>query len=95
MKRFLINLLRKFKSVIFANNSDWVPIGERFPNESEYLKDNGWFMVTRQWENRVFVSDAHLSTWDDEWETDYYGGTLDDVIAWQPLPEPYRPKEGK
>jgi hypothetical protein len=72
-------------------NGGWIPCSERLPNKDEYLKHKGRFIVTDG--NRTYVT--HF----DIYETQKFGvpqlnGFCEDnkVIAWMPLPEPY--KEG-
>lgn len=69
--------------------SEWIPCSERLPSESDY------YLVT-------IIDDTGRKTLGCIWfahEGDYYGESewrelddFDDVIAWMPLPEPY--KEG-
>lgn len=67
----------------------WIPCSERLPNEEEYRKNNGMFNVTDG--NRSY------SEWFDPYDKKGFGeptmcGFRVDrcVIAWQPLPEPYK-----
>jgi len=59
--------------------SGWVPVGERLPKEDE----------------EVLITLAHgKATWaylyQGEWNTMFSTYPIERVIAWQPLPEPYR-----
>lgn len=76
----------------------WIPCSERLPNKEEYLKNDGRFIVTD--ENRVYQSiyDIYINKgfmtlqvkclidlgYQSSFEVDKR------VIAWQPLPEPYK-----
>lgn len=93
MERELINdmgnAIRVMSIMSKQLNNGWIPCIERRPNREEYLKDDGRFIVTDG--NRRYQShyDKYLKTF----VTDkLIGGLTEDkcVIAWQPLPEPYR-----
>lgn len=69
------------KRRILNNMSEWILCEDRFPNETD----------------DVLVNDIHKNLWvgcyhsGGYWE-DNYGNLTDnhDVIAWMPLPEPYK-----
>lgn len=74
----------------------WIPCSERFPNKEEYLKDDGRFILddgNRRYQGLFDIYDGkfkfskHISGIKYELFEDRC------VIAWQPLPEPYR-KDG-
>lgn len=78
-------------------NNGWIPVEERLPSKEEYLKDDGRFIVTdgnRSYQSiydiyrRCFrtLKSRFVSQW--EFEEDKC------VIAWQPLPGPYK-QEGE
>ena len=61
----------------------WIPCSERLP------KLNGYYLTTIKWgedfyEVDVYEYDSYYKEWN---EGEYFGGT---VVAWQPLPKPYR-----
>ena len=66
-------------------NDDWIPVEERLPKEPKYIEDS--YIV--QTENIITPFSAY---WDGKEWTDVNDEPLE-VIAWQPLPEQYRPKE--
>ena len=72
----------------------WIPVSERLPNHDEYIKNNGLFNVSDG--NRTY------SEWFDIYDTQkfgeptMYGFRVDHaVIAWMPLPKPYKPQESE
>lgn len=85
--------------------NEWIPVGERMPEErnsmfAKFKGTNKWkeamfekisnnVLVTISYRSSLFVRQAH--TVDGKWKTDLLalGGT---VIAWKPLPEPYKEK---
>lgn len=83
-----------------VSNNGWIPCSDRLPNKEEYLKNDGRFIVTDG--NRVYQSiydiyichcfrTSHSLPFGPSYKTSY---EIDNcVIAWQPLPEPY--KQGK
>ena len=87
-----INMLREafiagFKKGVFCSKPKWIPVSERLPEESvEVLvcSDNG----------DIEVADCYYSTEIEGmtvWLTS--GWRFGKVIAWMPLPEPYKREE--
>lgn len=70
-------------------NNDWIPCSERLPNQ------NGVYNVTRLIDD-AFISDSAYFDGQDTWHNDnrvnHARSYLTDIVAWQPLPEPYKPK---
>ena len=68
-----------------AENDGWISVDERLPEEKT--------------EVLCCFEDGTVQTLWPDWKRDGFGDYLDDdlnptqVIAWQPLPEPYKPKE--
>lgn len=77
---------------VYANDS-WIPVEERLPNKREFQeaycrnKYAAEFLVTIEGATRPTTLYFKNNSWFDE-ERNYYK-----VIAWQPLPEAYHPKE--
>ena len=74
-------------------NDDWIPVKERLPEEGEkcIITDKYGYM-------RDGIIYDYADSKDDKpsfhrWDDEYWQCFRPDVIAWQPLPEPYRPKE--
>lgn len=74
------------------SNRRWIPCSERLPSKEEYCKCNGQFIVTNG--NRTYA------TYFDIYDTLRFGEpTINhfridrSVIAWQPLPKPYKESE--
>lgn len=68
----------------------WIPVEERLPEVPKELED------AHCPEFNVMIKGAEKSTtlkysWDGAWFDD--SGNVYNVIAWQPLPEPYKPKK--
>ena len=67
----------------------WIPVSERLP-EKEDLSDDG-FVLVQEGQGAMFKGryDVDMSTWYDDVGLTFYNG----VIAWQPLPQPYKESE--
>ena len=83
-----------------TENVGWIPCSERLPNKEEFLKHDGRFVVTdgnRCYQSiydiyegifrtiKLYNNGGSVRGWNFEFD-----GC---VIAWQPLPKPYKPKE--
>lgn len=65
-------------------NGDWIPCSERLPDECEY------YLVCD--ELSTFIAEYADNEWryhSEDNEKDYH---IVNIIAWQPLPDPYQPK---
>ena len=67
----------------------WIPCSERLP-EKEDLSDDG-FVLVQEGQGAMFKGryDTDMSTWYDDVGLDFSHG----VVAWQPLPQPYKESE--
>lgn len=89
----------KVKDIIRKHMNDgWIPCEERLPTKEEYLKDDGRFILddgNRRYQGLFDIYDGkfkflkHISGIKYELFEDKC------VIAWQSLPEPYRPEKGE
>lgn len=73
------------------NISSWIPVEERLPNEQEFKKACSLRSIFAEFivmidgsEKPTTLDYCKDGTWMDEFGTEY------NVIAWMPLPEPYR-----
>lgn len=64
---------------------EWIPCSERLP-EKPMFADQGYIVQQKH------VTDPFCLYWNGENWTDVYNEIEEDVIAWMPLPEPYREK---
>lgn len=73
-----------------AEMGDWISVEERLPNQ------NGVYNVTRLIDD-AFISDSVYFDGQDTWHNDnrvnHARPYLTDIVAWQPLPKPYKPKK--
>lgn len=74
-----------------SSNDSWIPVSERLPEVPEGTED------VYCPEFNVTIKDASKATTlkyapDGTWFDD--SGEVYNVMAWKPLPEPYRPEEG-
>lgn len=78
-------------------NNGWIPCSERLPEEGQRVlaTHEGGLNPKRQVIEHFFQDGRFLNNW--EMDTDPKSETfgqryMGDVIAWQPLPEEYKPK---
>ena len=81
-KLFVEDIIRKHM------NDGWIPVGKRLPTKEECEKDNNEFLVQTDTGKRFSCEYDPLANGYDNplWCCNV------PVVAWQPLPEPYRPE---
>lgn len=67
------------------SNNGWIPCSERLPE----MYDNN-LICTKSGGKTIACVVSECGDW-----SDMYGNVVSNVIAWQPLPAPYQPKEDK
>lgn len=65
--------------------AEWIPCSERLPERGVWLH----YLVTLK-EGHGFRDDVYEAFFDKGWHIDCYELADDDIIAWMPLPKPYR-----
>ena len=63
--------------------SRWIPCSEKLPPQPE-MGDDGYIV------QQCDVIEPHSAYWNGEYWSNSVGDRIDDIIAWQPLPKPYR-----
>lgn len=61
----------------------WIPVSERLPDDNEYV------LVTYNHEGQNIVDFLRFNL-PNKWEESFGEYEIDNVIAWMPLPEPYK-----
>ena len=86
------NIIRKHM------NDGWIPVEERLPEENG---DDGEFIVTdkdaRIWSGIYYGITEETDEYPcfHKWDEEMWHCYKPDVIAWRPLPEPYRPERSE
>ena len=88
--KFRCDAGRRIEKIIRKHMNDgWIPVECKLP------KTNGIYNVARHIDGH-FISDSSYfdgqNTWHSDNRVNHSRPYLADVIAWQPLPEPYRPE---
>lgn len=66
--------------------TQWIPVSERLPKKPE-RGENGYIVQKKR------VAEPFSAYWDGERWTNEDDDVVDGVMAWMPLPEPYREDE--
>lgn len=87
--RFVVDAYERIKGLPPAQpERKWIPVSERLPEEGKQVLvcDDGGFIYTAEYE----VSSDGEPRW---YESVEYR-PMDDVVAWMPLPEPWKGEAG-
>ena len=78
--RQLAEYLKELKQL--REQTKWIPISERLPNKKEEV------LATTEW-GEITIAERYI---ENEWiiQEGYNNADDDDIIAWMPLPEPYK-----
>ena len=90
VKEIIRSYMDDGKDINVPSNGGWIPVEERLPKDGQEVLV--WYEYFRYGEyNRMFETYGIGWQFDGHWSGDV-SGTKARCIAWQPLPEPYRPK---
>lgn len=84
LEEYKKSILRIIDEQQTENNDNWIPVEERLP-EHDYET-----VLCVDAVDYYFVA---VYTKKDGFRTEDFGADYENIIAWQPLPKPYRPKE--
>ncbi len=77
----------------------WIPCSERLPDREEYIKNDGRFIVTdgnRRYQSIFDIYSKKFKTMNQISPVGWFSLVEDkSVIAWQPLPEPYKSSDSQ
>lgn len=77
----------EFNKLLQEPERKWIPVSERLPE-----KDGYYFVTKRFIDGRIKTDIEPFWTGADWWKSEFHfdGIGLWEVLAWQPLPEPYK-----
>ena len=70
----------------------WIPVAERLPEDGTYLTTLDGELVGQE-EPFTGMCGIENGKWDEGYALDSEHDWIEDVVAWMPLPEPYRESE--
>ncbi len=89
---FYLALDLAIKALEESEQDEWIPISEKLPNRNEV------YNVTRIIEGTRLTDASYFdgqNTWHRDTGVNHGRPYLTDIIAWQPLPEPYKGDEAE
>ena len=84
IKRIINELSDEYKSNLSGNLTGWIPCSERLPEEKDDV------LVWKDDMHSIARFNKPTKSW---YSNDFPFDESDEVIAWQPLPEPYKPEQ--
>lgn len=68
--------------------SKWVPVSERLPKAGEYIEDVAkYYLVQNEYGDMAVARYTHGEYWEQMYQLNPIS---DEIVAWMPLPEPYK-----
>lgn len=69
----------------------WIPVSERLPEAGEYVGDVAkYYLVQNEFGDMLVARYAHSGYWEQIYQ---YKPCADEIVAWMPLPEPYKEEQ--
>ncbi len=66
----------------------WIPVSERLPKAGEYIGDiPRYYLVQNEYGDMLVARYTHGEYWEQMYQLKPIG---DEIVAWMPLPEPYK-----
>lgn len=66
----------------------WIPVSERLPKAGEYIGDVAkYYLVQNEYGDMLVARYTHSEYWEQIYQLQPIG---DKIVAWMPLPEPYK-----
>ena len=65
------------------NKDDWIPCDEKMPEKCEYV------LCCNEWGEMNVAMKMEIG-WESQWDIHW---ACEEIIAWQPLPDPYKKEE--
>ena len=83
---------RLWKSAYERGKADaeqkWIPVSERLPEAGEYVGDvPKYYLVQNEYGDMLVARYTHSEYWEQIYQLNPYA---DKIVAWMPLPEPYK-----
>lgn len=74
-------------------NRRWIPVSERLPKAGEYVEGVAkFYLVQNKYEDMLVARYTHSEYWEQIYQLK---PIEDEIVAWMPLPEPYKESEVK
>lgn len=80
------------KPTVERPHGEWIPCSERLPKAGEYVGNVAkYYLVQNEYGDMLVARYTHSGDWEQIYQLKLYD---DEIVAWMPLPEPYK-KEGE
>lgn len=93
MKDVCKNIIRKHMDDATDTNDDWIPVEDGLPEEGQEVLAQ--FEVSLRSMKKGLIKEIyiHVLFWENGYWNSFAGMPNGKVVAWQPLPKPYKPKK--
>lgn len=75
------------------NPNKWIPVNERQPKAGEYVEGVAkYYLVQNKYGDMLVARYTHSGHWEQIYQLE---PIEDEIVAWMPLPKPYKPQESE
>ena len=81
-------LKKELETLALEQEPKWIPVSERLPKPGEYVGDVAkYYLAQNEYGDMLVARYTHSEYWEQIYQLRSIG---DEIIAWMPLPEPYK-----
>ena len=84
----ILNLMYEVAIKVLNQEPKWIPVSERLPKAGEYVGDvDKYYLVQNEYGDMMVARYTHSEYWEQIYQVN---PIADEIVAWMPLPEPYK-----
>jgi hypothetical protein len=79
----------------YEDKNEWIPVGERLPEDENYVMVYGKYLCTYDWNKGIAIASHYkgIPQWSTVDDIFYHGDGYKTITHWRPLLEPPEPLE--
>ena len=82
---------KEIEDILSESQGEWISVEDRLPKAGEYVGDvSKYYLVQNEYGDMLVARYTHSEYWEQMYQLKPIS---DEIVAWMPLPEPYKGKE--